>query len=161
VPLAAAFLACLIGCNPAANKGPTAGGKPDEHAHEHAHHGPHGGHMMEIGEEEFHAEWTHDDATGKVTFYILDAEAKKEVPIQADDLTIEVKIGNNEPATYTLPAVNPQDGKSAVFETTNQNLEGALAALSERVTAKIKKLTIGDKTFENLNIEEHKHEGAH
>lgn len=153
----------LAGCNPPASS--TGSGAKEaehdhDHAHDHAHHGPHGGHIMEIGEEEYHAEWTHD-SSGKVTFYILDAAIQKEVPIAAEELEITVKIGENEPATYKLAAVNPQDGKSAVFETTDKNLEGALGALSARVTATINKLTIGDKTFENVKIEEHSHGEEH
>jgi hypothetical protein len=140
------------GCEP-----PQANNKPaDGHDHAHVHHGPHGGHIMEIGEEEYHAEWTHDE-NGKVTFFILNAEATKEVPIAAEDLTIEVKIGNNEPATYKLAAMNAQDGKASAFEAVDKNLAGVLETLSEGVSATIKKLTIGDKTFENLKIEEHKH----
>src|SRR3982751_3555980 len=79
----------LAGCTKPA--GP-AKGKVEEQSHDHAHHGPHNGHLMEIGEEEYHAEWTHDDS-GKITFYVLDSDAKKEVPIAADELTIDVKIG--------------------------------------------------------------------
>jgi hypothetical protein len=142
----------MTGCEPP----PTAKKADDSHDHAHVHQGPHGGHIMEIGEEEYHAEWTYDE-NGKVTFYILDGEGKKEVPIAAEDITIEVKIGKNEPATYQLAAMNPQDGKASAFEIVDKNLEGVLRTLSEGVTATIKKLTIGDKTFENLKIEEHKH----
>ena len=64
----------------------------DDHGHEHHHHGPHNGHVMEIGGEEYHAEWTHDES-GKVTFYILDSDAKKEVPIEADEIArLKVKL---------------------------------------------------------------------
>src|SRR5262245_48626015 len=105
------------GCTGPANPG--VKGPKDEHAHDHehdhAHHGPHHGHLMEIGGEEYHAEWTHDES-GKVTFYILDAEAKKEVPTASEEIVIDVKIGENQPVTYKLAAVNPKDGKSAAFE---------------------------------------------
>ena len=86
--VAAAVGSGLSGCNGKANQAGT-GKKPDEHAHDHAHHGPHHGHLMEIGDEAYHAEWTHDES-GKVTFYILDSDAKKEVPIAADEITIDV-----------------------------------------------------------------------
>src|SRR5947207_1783574 len=71
----------------------------DDHGHDHVHQGPHKGHLMEIGGEQYHAEWTHDES-GKVTFYILDSEAKKEVPIAADEIAIDVKIGDNPPKTF-------------------------------------------------------------
>lgn len=128
-----------------------------DHAHDHAHHGPHHGHLMEIGEEEYHAEWTHDD-TGRITFYILDAEAKKEVPIEAAEIRIDVKIGDNPPVTYTLPAVQPQDGKSAVFEITNKELLGALETLKSPGVVATLHVTIEGKTFAQRIVE---HEHAH
>jgi hypothetical protein len=154
----AALAAGLAGCTgPGDSKG--GGGKKEaaEHEHAHVHHGPHNGHLMEIGEEEYHAEWT-DDESGKVTFYFLDAEAKKEVPVDAAEISIEVRIGAKEPTTYKLAAVEPKDGKASAFEIVDKNLQGVLAALSAGVTATFPKLTIGGKTFENLKIEEHKHE---
>jgi len=152
ISLAALVGLCFSGCNSSTAE------KHDEHAH--VHTGPHGGHIMEIGEEEYHAEWTHDES-GKVTFYILDAEAKKEVPIAAEDITIEVKIGMKEPTSYKLAATISNDGKASAFEIVDKNLEGVLEALSEGVTATIKSLTINGKTFDNLKIEEHKHGDEH
>ena len=146
----------LVGCTGPANPG--AKGPKDDHAHDHehdhAHHGPHHGHLMEIGGEEYHAEWTHDE-TGKVTFYILDADAKKDVPIASEEIVIDVKIGENPPATYKLAAVNPVDGKSATFEVVDKQLLGALETLSPGVVATLK-VTIDGKAYEQ-KIEEHKH----
>jgi hypothetical protein len=115
----------LTGCNgsnpPANNAAPgTSGG-----GHTHTHLGPHKGHVMVLGKEEYHAEWTHTEE-GKVTFYILDAAAEKEVPIEAKEITIDVKIGQNPPTPFTLAAANPVDGKTAAFEITDPNLESAL-----------------------------------
>jgi len=118
--VAVAIAFSSAGCQPPAAKGP---GKEAAHEHEHVHHGPHGGHVMAIGDEEYHAEWTHDES-GKVTFYLLDAAAKKEVPIAAEEITIDVKVGMHDPVTYKLAAVNPQDGKSATFETVDKELLG-------------------------------------
>src|SRR6476646_2702981 len=115
VALAALVGFSLAGCNSTANHSEKTPKADEAHAHEHHHHCPHNGHMMELGEEEYHAEWTHDES-GKVTFYILDSEAKKEVPIATDKIVIDVKIGDNKPVTYELPAVNTTDGKSAMFE---------------------------------------------
>jgi hypothetical protein len=151
-----AALLWLAGCTGPANPG--AKGPQDEHAHDHehdhAHHGPHHGHLMEIGGEEYHAEWTHDES-GKVTFYILDADAKKDVPIASEEIVIDVKIGDNPPATYKLAAVNPMDGKSATFEVVDKQLLGALETLSPGVVATLK-VTIDGKAYEQ-KIEEHKH----
>ena len=153
---ALALLAFTLGCEPPPVSKAPGNGHGHEGEHAHVHHGPHGGHIMVIGQEEYHAEWTTDEA-GKVTFYILDAEGKKEVPVAAEEIVIDVKIGDKEPTAYKLAAVNPQDGKASAFEVVDKNLEGVLSALSPGVTATIKTLKIGDKTFENLKIEEHKH----
>jgi hypothetical protein len=152
----------LAGCGGSASgpeKAANVSQSPDahDHAHDHAHHGPHHGHLMEIGEEEYHAEWTHEE-TGRVTFYILDAEAKKEVPIESPEIRIEVKIGDNPSVTYTLPAVQPQDGKSAVFETTNKELLGALETLKSPGVVATLHVTIAGKTFAQRIVE---HEHAH
>ena len=153
------FIGGSGGCNsPTATKG--GGEAKPEGEHAHVHHGPHNGHLMEIGEEEYHAEWT-DDESGKVTFYFLDGEAKKEVPVGSEQLTIAVTIQGKEPVSYTLTAVNPQDGKASAFEIVDKNLQGVLDSLSSGVTAVFPKLTIGGKTFENLKIEEHKHDEEH
>src|SRR5260221_6394376 len=130
ITLAALVGLWLAGCTSPANhseKAPQAGNAHD-HEHDHAHHGPHNGHLMEIGDEEYHAEWTHDES-GKVTFYILDGEAKKEVPIAAEEIVIDVKIGDHQPVTYRLAAINPMDGKSATFEIIDKQLLGVLETL--------------------------------
>ncbi len=130
---------------------PTKGGEEHGHGeegHVHPAHGPHGGHLIEIGEEEYHAEWTHAD-DGTVTIYVLDKEAKNEVPIAAEDITIETKIG--EKATeFKLIAVNRSEGdmpKTAKFELVDKNLLGVLETLSKGVTATLK-LDINNKPFE-------------
>lgn len=154
-----AILLFVAGCNPPA-AGPKAGAPAASHADEHTHAGPHAGHVMVVGEEEYHAEWTHDES-GKVTFYILDAAGKKDVPIAADEIVIDVKIGTQEPKTYKLAALSPVDGKASAFELVDKGLLGVLESLSTGVTATIQKLTIGSKTFENVKIEEEKYGHDH
>ena len=153
--LTVALVLWLGGCTGPANPG--AKGPKDEHAHEHdhAHHGPHHGHLMEIGEEAYHAEWTHDES-GKVTFYILDSEAKKDVPIASEEIEIDVKIGENPPVTYKLAAVNPKDGKSAAFEVVEKQLLGVLETLKSPGIVATLKVTIDGKAYEQ-KIEEHTH----
>jgi hypothetical protein len=155
--IVATLTAALIGCQPPAANSPAA--KNAAHDHEHAHHGPHGGHIMEIGKEEYHAEWTHDES-GKVTFYLLDSDVKKEVPIVAEEITVDVKIGNNAPVTYKLAAVNPQDGKSATFEIVDKNLLGVLETLKAEGVVATLNVTIDGKTFAQ-RIQEHDHGHEH
>ncbi len=130
-------------------EGHAHGEKAGDHAgHDHAAHGPHGGHLIEIGEEEYHAEWTHAE-DGTVTIYILDAEAKNEVPIAAEDITIETKIGDKA-SEFKLLAANRSEGdmpKTAKFELVDKNLLGVLETLSKGVTATLK-IKINDKSYD-------------
>lgn len=146
------------------------GGKKDDHdhkddkhgdeghdEHDHHHHGPHEGHLAEVGEEEYHIEWTHDE-DGKITVYILDAAAKKEVGVDQPSITIETKVGDDS-STYDLMAVKPSDeAKASKFEIVDKQLLGAIETLGKAVTATIKELKIGDKTFTDVKLEEHEHE---
>ena len=155
--LGVAAVLWLSGCNSPANPGAKApqGDHAHDHEHDHAHHGPHHGHLMEIGDEAYHAEWTHDES-GKVTFYILDAEAKKDVPIASEEIVIDVKIGENPPVTYKLAAVNPMDGKSAAFELVDKQLLGVLETLKSPGIVATLKVTIDGKAYAQ-KIEEHTH----
>jgi hypothetical protein len=154
VGLAAAVGLALAGCNNT-SKPNAKGGDAAAHDHDHAHHGPHQGHLMEIGEEEYHAEWTHDES-GKVTFYILDADAKKEVPIAAEEIVIDVKIGDNPPVQKRLAAVNPVDGKSAAFEIVDKEFEGLLDQLKSTAIVLTLHVNINGKQFDSV-IKEHEH----
>ena len=126
-----------------------------DHAHDHAHEGPHGGHIIEIGKEEYHAEWTHDES-GKVTVYILDSTMKKDVPTGTDTITIEVKLGENV-KTYTLESESPM---SAKFEIVDKTLVGSLEA-RKGLTATLK-LDIDGKHYDApISHDEHSHDHAH
>jgi hypothetical protein len=84
-----------------------------------------------------------------VTVYLLDAEVKNEVPISAEDITIETRIGDKS-STFKLAAVNRSEGdmpKTAKFEVVDKGLLGVLEALSEKVTAMLK-LDINGKPYE-------------
>jgi hypothetical protein len=126
-----------------------AAGEPGHEGHDHSHaHGPHDGHIVEIGEEEYHAEYTHD-GKGKVTVYVLDKELKKEVPIAAEKIVIETKIGEAA-NTFELEAVNRTDGDmpmASQFEITDAQLEGVLTSVDGKGVTAALKLKIGDKDY--------------
>ena len=150
--LAFTYLAAVIGCGTPEPKPPVA--KPSEHEDEHHHPGPHEGLVANVGDHSHHLEWTHDDKTGKVQLFVLDAERTKEVPIEMESLV--VVSGGKE---YTLDAVNPTDGKTAVFESNDAELLGVIETLSKTKTAEVKEIKIGDKTHKNVKlIEDHDHD---
>jgi hypothetical protein len=149
----------VLGCTGPAPPAAPGAGTTNGGGHTHTHDGPHGGHVMVLGKEEYHAEWTHEEG-GKVTFYILDADAAKEVPIAAEEITIDAKIGNNPPATYKLTAVNPQDGKAAAFELTSPDLETVLEQLKAPNVTCTLHVNVNGKQFDQ-EIKEEEHTADH
>ena len=92
----------------------------DVHAHPSV--GPHHGSLVELGNEEFHAEVVHDDKS--VTVYVLDASASKAVPIDAQDLTINL-IHDGKPEQFKLaasPDAGDPSGKSSRFTLADADL---------------------------------------
>lgn len=168
-------LAGFVGCNEPAAKAPAPAATGEQHAegdghehgeeghadHDHPSEGPHHGHLIELGEEEYHAELTHDDATGKVTIYLLDSGAKNSVPIAAEAVTINL-VTDGKPKQFTLPAVadeNDPAGKSSRFEVADEELHEALEAENAKGRLNI---TIEGKdyvgTIEHAAHGEHEHE---
>ncbi|MGN6134627.1 MAG: hypothetical protein ACTHOU_09005 [Aureliella sp.] len=120
-------LAVLLGALPIVTgcgnqgAGPAGGSSADGHAaasagaHDHPSEGPHHGALVELGNEEYHAEVVHTGDT--VTVYILDASATQAVPIDAQDVTINV-VHDNQPEQFKLtasPDAADGAGKSSRF----------------------------------------------
>ncbi len=104
--------------------GSGGGGATVEAEREHFHEGLHGGQIVELGGEEYHAELVHDDATHKVGVYLLDGTAKAAAPIDAPSVTINC-IVSNQPAQFTLVAMpQPGDptGGASYFELMSEQL---------------------------------------
>jgi len=145
----------------------TANGNGDDshaHGHSHAAPGPEGGHILEIGDEEYHVEWIHDeDEPGVITFVVRDAMAKEEVPIAADKLIVEFTTGP-EGAQLSrevdIPGVgqNADNPKTARFEL-NDRIAVQNILSGEDVTA-VLKLSIDGKQYEK-EIEHHAHGHGH
>jgi hypothetical protein len=92
--------------------------------HEHPSEGPHGGQLVELGNEQYHAEIVHDHSAGTVTVYLLDAAAEKPVPIDARELTINLKHGGR-PEQFKLtasPDADDRPGRSSRFVSEDREL---------------------------------------
>ena len=160
----------MLGCVKENPPPPAASG--DDHSdhddHDHAHHdhgetGPHGGHLIELGGGEYHAEWTHDNPSEQedaknVTIYILGEDAKTEVPIEAEQITINVS-GGKAAQQFHLGAVNATDGKASQFSLDDPGLVVALGMAGEGVTARLN-VTIDGEPYNSV-IEHHHHDHAH
>jgi hypothetical protein len=88
----------------------------------HASEGPHHGSLIELGQEEYHAELLHDDSS--VTIYILDATATQGTPIDTNEVAINL-IHDGKPQQFKLaasPQANDPAGKSSRFILQNAKL---------------------------------------
>lgn len=129
----AALLAsiALLGCEgskPPASPSPAAQKSPAS-VHAHAEEGPHQGALVELGNEDYHAEVVHGDQ-GEVTIYILDREAKNPVPIDAAEVVINLSH-DGKAEQFKLPALAEDGdpaGKSSRFQLKDEELSEDLDA---------------------------------
>jgi hypothetical protein len=128
--------------------------------HEHAHpsEGPHGGSLIELGNEEYHAELVHDDAAGTVTIHILDSAAKASVPIDAGELTINVSH-EGQAEQFKLSAASAEgEGKSSQFVSSSADLAQELD--HEHAVAQLV-VTINGKQYRGTIEHHHEHGDEH
>ena len=117
---AALFAIASVGCGykPADVSGDLSGDESAEMVadmHHHPSEGPHHGTLVELGNEEFHAEVVHDDTS--VTIYVLDSGATQAVPIDAPEVTINL-LHDGTPEQFKLPAspvASDPSGRSSRF----------------------------------------------
>jgi hypothetical protein len=168
-----ALLSLVIsGCGDSTTSNPdtATNGTPSatEAGHEHAHasEGPHGGTLIELGNEEYHAELVHDEQAGSVTIYLLDSAAKVSVPIEAADVSINLAHeGRGEQFKLSASAdeSDPQ-GKSSRFVSTDAELaeeldhEHAEAQLAVTINGKPYRGTIEHHNGHDEGEHEHAHE---
>ncbi|HQR41408.1 MAG TPA: hypothetical protein PLX97_01965 [Gemmatales bacterium] len=137
------ILALLItGCNqtpPAATTSKpvikTTAKKDHVHCHDNDKPGPHQGTIFDLGK--YHAEFTVDHKTKKVSVYILGDDMDTPVPVKVDKLELTIK----EPAFTVELKANPdkgdKDGKCSRFEAVHDNFakeqefEGTVAGVIE------------------------------
>lgn len=167
VSIAFAAILMFAGCpGKSANK-PTAGGGHD-HAHDdhdHGHTGPHGGHILEFGTEDHHAELTHDEATHKIGVYMLGDDAKTLKPVKATSATINVAI-DGKPTQYELKAAAPAgepEGMTSYFELENELLCKLISGKFDAKDAKVE-LSVsidGVPHTAKVEIDSHGHDHDH
>jgi hypothetical protein len=153
-----ALFSLWIGCTGSDSTKPKAKGGDHDHdhaGHDHHHHGPHDGEIAEFGDHKYHVEWTHKDPD-TVNLYILDKDARKEVPIEQATLTVVTKTpdGTNN---YEFAAVEPVDGKSAQFEAKSADLVTVIESLTKDITAEVQSIEVGGQKYENVKLVEDEH----
>ncbi|WP_425399231.1 hypothetical protein [Aeoliella sp.] len=125
--------------------------------HNHPTEGPHHGGLIELGNEEYHAELVHDEAGGSVTIYLLDSAAKSAVPIKTAELTVNLTHdGQAEQFKLTAkPDAGDPSGTSSRFVSTDAELAEELD--HEGVKAQLV-VSIGGKQFRGEISHDHDHE---
>ncbi len=92
--------------------------------HAHPSEGPHGGHLIELGNEEYHAELLHDEQTHTVTVHLLDAAGKQPVSVPQMEITMQL-FQDGEFVSYALKAV-PAEGDATGAASEFQIVDDAL-----------------------------------
>ncbi len=149
--MVAAITLSNIGCetsDPKTSKAPEA----DAHAHSHDHdaHGPNGGHMIHLEPSDAHAEWTHDDDSGKLTIHLEEA-AKPGKKI--DSVKVELEVKGEPKKEYEFTSFN-----EGVYELISPELMTAIevgSADKEKVAAKL--IVSIDGKSETAMLEHHEH----
>lgn len=96
----------------------------DHAAHDHDAPGPHGGTLVTLGDEEFHAELVLDEEKNQVTVVLLDGAAKKLVPLAEPHLLVNVR-GAGKPRQHKLAplyAEGQQGGPTAMYASVSEPL---------------------------------------
>ena len=139
-------LLVLTGCQKSSEtNGPVTSPPPATvDVHNHPTEGPHHGGLIELGNEEYHAELVHDEAAETITIYVLDSAAKSAVPIEATSLLVNLSHdGQAEQFSLSAsPQPNDPTGKSSRFTSTDAELaeeidhEGVQAQLVVSISGK-------------------------
>ena len=105
----------------------------DKHSHNHPSQGPHGGHLIELGRDDYHAELVHEDVNGRVSIYLLDAQASKPVAVSSTELLVNLLV-DGAPKQLRL-AASPLDGEAvgrcSRFQSTDEGLAELLGRTAE------------------------------
>jgi hypothetical protein len=131
------------------------GARVKDQPHEHEH-GPHGGHLVELGEEEYHAEVVFDPKSSKITLYVLDSSAKKSAPIDAKEIKLELTIGGQPKSFAAKPVADKDDppNKSSRFEVADNPEIKANIKDEEDLKGGVT-VAIGGKTYSGKIVHEH------
>lgn len=123
----------------------------------HATKGPHKGNLIELGDEEYHAEIVHDDGIGRVTIYLLGSDAKSVVVTDVKELTISAKVMGAAVQMKLKAAPQKGDavGASSRFVSTSEVL---MELLDNPAMQPILRVSIAGKTFQGKIDHEHEDE---
>lgn len=132
----------------------------NEDAHAHPTEGPHGGHLIELGNEEYHAELLHDEATHKVTIHLLDSTGQQSVTQPLPEITMQL-FQDGKFVSYTLKAVpepRTSNGAASEYELVDAELCDTLCHV-EAVQGRLHVTIAGKPYTGTIEHDSHDHEG--
>lgn len=114
--LAIGLTCAVVGCDKPAGYKPAGEVKNESPAkkHDHGTTGPHNGGLVELGDDEYHAEVVVDHDTHSVDVYILGKDAKTAVPVSQTEITLTPE-GKDALTLKAAPQAGDGDGKSSKF----------------------------------------------
>jgi hypothetical protein len=128
----------------------------EQNGHTHPAEGPHGGHLIELGGEQYHAELLHEGATNTVTVHILDTTGKQEVAIDDPEIVLQL-FKSGEFLSYRLRPAGAA-GSSSEFSLADGQLCDLLQH-SEEIRGRLS-VTISGQDYVGM-IEHHAHHTHH
>jgi len=164
--MTAAFALVLAGCSDSGSEFTEVShdeseiGHEDHSGHGHGVHGPNGGEIVEVGNEEFHAEVVVDEDKHRIDVFILGSDAKTAKPIAASEISISFKHGD-EVEAFKLAASaleGEAEGQASKFSITDEELFEELHEHSEGATLSF---TDGDQALTGTVKHSHAHEDGH
>ena len=164
--LTAAFALVLAGCTDSNSEFTEVShdesevGHDDHSGHGHGAHGPNGGEIVEVGNEEFHAEVVVDEETHRIDVFVLGSDARTARPIDATEISLSFKHGD-EVEDFKLAAAaldGEPKGQSSKFTLTSDELFEELHEHSEGATLSF---TAGGESLSGTVTHSHDHGGEH
>lgn len=117
----------------------------------HEHQPPHGGTPVALGGEEYHLEFVHDAAAGKLQAFVLDGELEKFIRIAAPSFEVVAQVAGREETLVFQPlashATGEQVGDTSWFEAQAEWLKSATT-----FDAVLKEITVRTKTYTNISF---------
>ena len=128
----------------------------DDHAH--GEKGPHGGSIVELGKEEFHAEIVLDHDAHTLRVFVLAKDAKTAHPTSATEVVVAIE-GKDAVTLKAAPQEGDGEGKSSRFELVDEKLVDAI--LDAKFLHGDLRIAIGDKPFSghiDMHLDDVQHE---
>ena len=123
----------------------------------HPDQGPHGGHLIELGDEQYHAELLHDEATHAVTIHLLDSTGSQ--PITAGPTEVRLQVfRDGQFVDYRLPVANDSaEPIGSQFQLVDEGLVDVLLH-AEAVRARLHATINGQEYIGTIEHKAHDHD---